>query len=324
MEIKVINNVWYHIDDAHPNGLNWSDWDCQFDTDANTFVLIFPNNSSFPKKAIPSLDITVTASGVSNSYPTVALLRARLLQLNYPPLVGGAIAVLPDGIEINKGVLNPTTTTITAPTNTETHFYRIIENGTVNGTLAVKVGDIVGINSTSLWLGSNNNQKPNEKIYISTAVYNMLPVLTAQKILDTSVSADGYIPVLANKHYEFKLRCHVTELSLSNNYLTFLMANSGVIATDFRYSSNSSKNSNAVTPTPEMRLIHNGGTGYGAQNALSVNSPSRPDMFIDIEGHFRTVTDGNIAPMLQININAAAAKIQPGLYFSIKEITLNN
>jgi hypothetical protein len=162
------------------------------------------------------------------------------------------------------------------------------------------------------------------RIYISTAVYNMLPVLTAQKILDTSVSADGYIPVLANKHYEFKLRCHITELSLSNNYLTFQIANSGVIATDFRYTSHSSKNSNAVTPTPEMRLIHNGGTGYTVMNALSVNSNSRPDMFIDIEGHFRTVTDGNIAPMLQININAAAAKIQPGLYFSIKEITLNN
>ena len=273
----------------------------------------FPINF-IPKVNSPELEAFFAQYG-KQSYIDAEDINAFFTALNYLNENIPSVRFIPKGDLLSN--------TVVTPVANETHIYTAKYSGTKNG-VSFKTNDIVAYTTTSSYLFSNNNQKPNEKIYISTAVYNMLPVLTAQKILDTSVSADGYIPVLANKHYEFKLRCHITELSLSNNYLTFKMENSGVIATDFRYTSHSSKNSNAVTPTPEMRLIHNGGTGYTVMNVLSVNSNSRPDMFIDIEGHFRTVTDGNIAPMLQININAAAAKIQPGLYFSIKEITLNN
>jgi hypothetical protein len=122
---------------------------------------------------------------------------------------------IPDGIEINKGVLNPTTTEITAPTNTETHFYRIIANGTVNGTLAVKVGDIVGINSTTLWLESNNNQVSIiDKGYITIfSPVQLANSVNAQPIFNKVFKAKP------NTRYEYKLIIFCTDLSGSQNML---------------------------------------------------------------------------------------------------------
>jgi len=213
-------------------------------------------------------------------------------------------------------------TVVTTVAN-ETHIYTAKYAGIRNG-VAFKTNDILTFTTDSTYIFANNNQALLRRIFISTAVHDMLPILTEQKVLDTSVSADGFIPVEANSLYEFEFRCHITELSNSNNYLSFLIKGDGIVENTFRYYSNSSKNSNAVTPSPELRLIHNGGSGYGAQNVLSVNSPNRPDMFIDIKGVFKTLLAGNIAPMLKQNITASAAKIQPGLCFKITKITTNN
>lgn len=320
MEIKVINNVWYHIDDAHPNGLNWSDWDCQFDSDANTFVLIFPNNSSFPKKSIPSLDITVTSNGVSNSYPTVALLRARLLQLNYPPLVGSGIVTLPDGIEINKGLLNPTTTTITAPTNTETHFYRIIANGTVNGTLPVNIGDIVGINSTSLWLESNNNQLSIiDKGYITiVSPVQLVNSVNAQPIFNKVFKAKP------NTRYEYKLIIFCTDLSGSQNILL-----------GFNNSQNTANPLNGITANMFQGNAARGSVTTGF-SSFSITTTEIVVTGISSDTRFNcglrgTLTTGNapsgltfcdIIPIIKTPVSQANAFISRA-YFTIEEVGNN-
>lgn len=262
----------------------------------------------------PELEAFFAQNG-KQSYIDAEEINAFFTALNYLQENIPSVRFIPKGDLLSN--------TVVTPVANETHIYTAKYSGIKND-VAFKTGDIVAFTTASTYMFSNNNQALSRRIFISTAVYDMLPILTEQKVLDTSVSADGFISVEANSLYEFEFRCHITELSNLNNYLSFIVKGDGIVENTFRYYSNSSKNSNAVTPSPELRLIHNGGTGYGSQNVLSVNSPSRPDMFIDMKGIFKTNSAGNIAPMLKQNINASAAKVQPGLCFKITKITTNN
>ena len=85
---KEANGSFSHIGEFKTKGYTYSDWDCVFDYDANTFVLVFNNNSSYPKEFVPINEIKVQfLEGAEETFTTATQLYDRLFELNYPPLI---------------------------------------------------------------------------------------------------------------------------------------------------------------------------------------------------------------------------------------------
>lgn len=299
---KRLNGLWWFYDAFYTGGFTPYPFGCIIDKTANTFVLTKENRPSYPKEPLPvaEVKIRVLPSTSLETYSTANLLENRLLGLGFPPLVvdGSGGGVVPDGIVIDKGTLNPTTTTITSISG-ETHFYRITANGDVNGTLPVKVGDVVGISSSGLWIESNNNQSN-----IFNWIREATPRLLSNSITQQKVFLKDFY-AKANKRYKFELMFEVSGLS-------------GALGFDFGFDTGIESNFRYTLGTKYNSPLVNSAFSYITTNAGMINtsaSSSSTGYFVFVTGTFVTSNANKLVkPVLRTSIAQAAAYINNSFF----------
>lgn len=208
------------------------------------------------------------------------------------------VDIIPAGIIIDKGTLDPTTTTIT-PLSGETHFYRITANGTVNGTLAVKVNDVIGISSSALWLESNNNQSD---------IFNWIRETTPRLLSNTIASQKVFLKdfhAKANKRYKFELMYEVSGLS-------------GAMGFDFGFGAGIESNFRYTLGTKYNSPIVNSAFAYITTNTEMINtsaSSSSTGYFVFVTGTFVTSNANKLVkPLLKTSVAQASAYINNSFF----------
>ena len=204
--IKRINGLWSFVDNSFPQGFESYPFGCVINETDNTFLITQENRSNYPIKAINVSDIVVVVepSITEETFANAVALRNRLKDLNFYPFIEPASSQLPTGIVIDKGFIT-TPITIT-PVANETHLYTITTTGVVNGTLNVNIGDVIAINTTDLWIISNNNQSKNLWISEST------PLLMSNTTLEQNIFTKKLI-AKPNKRYRFEAMFEISGLT---------------------------------------------------------------------------------------------------------------
>jgi hypothetical protein len=91
---KGTRNFWHTFDTKTDQ--EFSDWNINIDHQGQNIILTMPNGATFPKLEVPIADVRVKVlTGSDETFATTELLRARLVEIGYNPLVtsGGSGAV---------------------------------------------------------------------------------------------------------------------------------------------------------------------------------------------------------------------------------------
>jgi len=87
-------NFWHTFDTKTDQ--EFSDWNINIDHQGQKIILTMPNGATFPKLEVAIADVRVKVlAGADETFSTTELLRARLVEIGYNPLVtsGGSGAV---------------------------------------------------------------------------------------------------------------------------------------------------------------------------------------------------------------------------------------
>jgi len=293
--IKRINGLWSFVDNSFPQGFEAYPFGCVINETDNTFLITQENRSNYPIKAINVSDIVVVVepSVVEETFANAVALRNRLKALNFYPFIEPASSQIPTGIVIDKGFIT-TPITIT-PVANETHLYTITTTGVVNGTLNVNIGDVIAINTTDLWIISNNNQSQFYWIREST------PFLLQNTIISQKIFTKKLV-LKPNKRYMFKFMFGVTGITVNT---TMGAGFEQTIETVFRYG----LGGKAITNYTDVMAI----TGR-----LAASVPAGA-----ITGTGSTLTAGTIHLSGEFTTSSTKFTVNPFVTFSTLQATSN-